>query len=201
MFYLTLWSLESTNSRGCISESPSRREPPRKATIIQFSCDVIEKSISFYLNHRNILVYLLLSNYLIYLTRVEKLAWNSTLKKTEIMPSSPITSQQIEEEKVETVTYFLFLGSKITVDDDYSHEIKTNQQTKTLDPWKEVYDKPRLCIKKQRHHSAKQSPYRQSYGFSISHVPMWELVHKEDSAMLKNWSFWTVVLEKAFESP
>ena len=88
------------------------------------------------------------------------------------MPSSPITSWQIEEEKVETVTYFLFLGSKITVDDDYSHEIKTNQQTKTLDPCKEGYDKPRLCIKKQRHHSAKQSPYRQSYGFSISHVLM-----------------------------
>ena len=61
MFYMTLWSLESTDSRGCISESPSRKEPPRKATIIQFSCDVNEKSSIFDLNHINILVYLLLS--------------------------------------------------------------------------------------------------------------------------------------------
>ena len=60
------------------------------------------------------------------------------------MESSPITSRQIEGEKVEAVTNFLFLGFKITVDSDYSHKIK-----KMFAPWKESYDKPRQCIKKQ----------------------------------------------------
>ena len=55
-------------------------------------------------------------------------------------------------EKTETVTDFIFLGSKITADGDSSHEIKT------LAPWKESYDKPRQCIKKQRHHFADKSP-------------------------------------------
>ena len=55
-------------------------------------------------------------------------------------------------EKVEAVTDFLFLGSKITADGDYSHEIKT------LIPWKESYDKPRQRIKKQRYH---KDPYNQ----------------------------------------
>ena len=53
------------------------------------------------------------------------------------MASSPITSQQIDEENVEALQDFIFLGSKITVDGDCSHEIKT------LAPWKESYDKPR----------------------------------------------------------
>ena len=100
---------------------------------------------------------------------------------------------------METVAYFIFLGSKITVDDDYSHEIKTNQQTKTLDPCKEGYDKPRLCIKKQRYHFDDKDSYSQSYGFSSSHEQIWELDHKESWA-LKNWWFWIVVLEKTFES-
>ena len=55
-------------------------------------------------------------------------------------------------------------------------------------------------IKKQRHHFANKSPYRQSYGFSSSHVWLWELDHKEGWAP-KNWCFWTVVLEKTLESP
>ena len=50
---------------------------------------------------------------------------NSTFKKTKIMASGPITSWQIDGEKMETVTGFIFLGSKITVDSDCSHEIKT----------------------------------------------------------------------------
>ena len=66
-------------------------------------------------------------------------------------------------------------------------------------PWKESYDKPRLCIKKQRHHFANKGPYGQSYGFSSSHVWMWELDHKE-SWTPENWCFWTVVLEKTLES-
>ena len=68
-----------------------------------------------------------------------------------------------------------------------------------LVPWKKSYDKPRQCIKKQRHYFANKRPYSQSYGFSSSHVWMWEMDHKESWA-LKNWCFWTVVLEKTFES-
>ena len=68
-----------------------------------------------------------------------------------------------------------------------------------LAPWKESYDKPRQRIKKQRHHFANKAPYSQSYGFSSSHVWMWEVDHKESWA-LKNWCFWTVVLEKTLES-
>ena len=67
-------------------------------------------------------------------------------------------------------------------------------------PWKESYDKPRQHMKKQRHHFASKVPYSQSYGFFSSHVWMWELDYKE-SWVLKNWCFWTVVLEKTLESP
>ena len=69
-----------------------------------------------------------------------------------------------------------------------------------LTPWKKSYDKPRQHIKKQRHYFASKDPYSQTYGFSVSHVWMWELDHKEDWA-LKNWCFWTVVLKKTLESP
>ena len=69
-----------------------------------------------------------------------------------------------------------------------------------LAPWKENYDKPRQYIKKQRHHFADQGLYNQSYGFSSSHVWMWELDHKEDWVP-KNWCFWIVVLVKTLESP
>ena len=62
------------------------------------------------------------------------------------------------------------------------------------------YDKPRQCIKKQRHHLADKGPYGQSYSFSSSHVWMWELDHEEGWA-LKNWCFWIVVLKKPLESP
>ena len=66
----------------------------------------------------------------------------------------PVPSLQGKQkgEKVETVTDFIFLGSKITADSDCSHEIKT------LAPWKKSYDKPRQHIKKQRHHFANNGP-------------------------------------------
>ena len=67
-------------------------------------------------------------------------------------------------------------------------------------PWKKSYEKFRLHTKKQRHYYADKGPSSQSYGFSSSHVWMWELDHKESWA-LKNWCFWTVVLEKTLESP
>ena len=69
-----------------------------------------------------------------------------------------------------------------------------------LAPWKKSFNKSRQCIKKQRHYFTDKSLSSQSYGFSRSHVWMWELDHKEGWA-LKNWCFWTVVLEKTLESP
>ena len=69
-----------------------------------------------------------------------------------------------------------------------------------LSPWKKSYDQPRQHIKKQRHYFANKGLSCQSYGFSCSHVWMWQLDYKESWA-LKNWCFWTVVLEKTLESP
>ena len=76
------------------------------------------------------------------------------IQKMKIMASGPITSWEIDGETVETVTNFIFLGAKIIVDGDCSHEIKT------LAPWKKSYDKPRQHIKKQRHYFANKSPSR-----------------------------------------
>ena len=67
----------------------------------------------------------------------------------------------------------------------------------SLEEW---YDQPRQHIKKQRYYFANKGPSSQSYGFSSSHVQLWELDSKE-GWMLKNWCFWTVVLEKTLESP
>ena len=69
-----------------------------------------------------------------------------------------------------------------------------------LAPWKKSYDKSRQHIKRQRHHTANKGLSNQTYGFSSSHVCMWDLNHKEGWAP-KNWCFWTVVLEKTLESP
>ena len=69
-----------------------------------------------------------------------------------------------------------------------------------LAPWKKSYDQPRQHIKKQRYYFANKGLSSQSSGFSRSHVWMWELDYKE-SWVLKNWCFWTVVLEKTLESP
>ena len=69
-----------------------------------------------------------------------------------------------------------------------------------LIPWKESYDQPRQHIKKQRHYSVNKGPFSQGYGFSSSHVWMWKLDYKESWA-LKNWCFWTVVLERLLRVP
>ena len=103
----------------------------------------------------------------------EKVGLKLSIKKTKIMASSPITSWQIDGETMETVTEFIFLGSKITVDGDFSHETKRHlllgrKAMTNLD-----------SILKSRHYFAN---------------------HKESWA-LKNWCFWTVVLEKTLESP
>ena len=69
-----------------------------------------------------------------------------------------------------------------------------------LTPWKKSFDQPRQHIKKQRQYFANKSPSRRGYGFSSSHIWMWEL-DCEESWAPKNWCFWTVVLEKTLESP
>ena len=69
-----------------------------------------------------------------------------------------------------------------------------------LAPWKKSYDKSRQHIKKHRHYFVNKGPSSQSYGFSSSHVWMWELDYKE-SWTRKNGCFWTVVLENTLESP
>ena len=69
-----------------------------------------------------------------------------------------------------------------------------------LAPWEKSYDQPIQHIKKQRHYFANKGLSSQRYGFSSSHVWMWELNYKE-SWGLNNWCFWTVVLEKTLESP
>ena len=69
-----------------------------------------------------------------------------------------------------------------------------------LTPWKESYDQPRQHMKKQRQYFANKVPSSQGYGFSSSHVWMWELDYKE-SWVPKNWCFWSVVLENTLESP
>ena len=118
-----------------------------------------------------------------YFLKYMKAGLKPNIQKTKIMVSSPITSWQIVGGKMKTVTDFIFLDSKITVDGDCNHKIKT------LAPWKKSYDQPR----QQRYQS-------HSYGFSSRHVWIWELDHKEAWA-LKNWCFRTVVLEKTLESP
>ena len=116
------------------------------------------------------------------------------IQKTKIMASSPITSWQVDGETVETVTDFIFLGSKITADGDCSHEIK-----RCLLLGRKVMANLDSILKKQRHYFASKGPSSQGYGFSSSHVWMWELDYKESWAP-KNWCFWTVVLEKTLES-
>ena len=108
------------------------------------------------------------------------------------MTSSPITWWKIDEETIETVTDFNFLGSK-------SLQIVTETIKLKNTPCKKIYDKCRQCIQKQRHYFVNKDPSSQSFSFSSSQVWMWELDHKE-GWVLKNRCFWTVVLEKILES-
>ena len=96
----------------------------------------------------------------------EKVGLKLNIQKTKIMASGPITSWQIDGETVETVTDFIFWGSKIIADGDCIHEIK-----RRLLLGRKAMTNLDSIIKKQRHYSA-NSPSRQSYGFSSSHVWM-----------------------------
>ena len=115
------------------------------------------------------------------------------IQKTKIIASGPITSWEIDGKTVEIVTDFTFWGSKITADGDCSHEIK-----RCLLLGRKIMTNLDSILKSRG--IANKGPSSQSYGFSSSHVWMWELYYKESWA-LKNWCFWTVVLEKTLESP
>ena len=90
----------------------------------------------------------------------EKVGLKLNIQKTNIMASGLIISWQIDGEIMETVADFILGGSKITADDDYSHEIKRCSLGKS-------YDQPRQHIKKQRHYFANKSLYSQSCGFPV----------------------------------
>ena len=97
----------------------------------------------------------------------EKACLKLKVQTTKIMASGPITLWQIDGEKVETVTDFIFLGSKTTVDSDCSLEIKSC----LLLGRKAMTDLDSI-LKKQRHQFADKGPYSQSYGYSSSQVQM-----------------------------
>ena len=117
------------------------------------------------------------------------------IQKTKIMASGPITSWKIDGETVETVSDFIFRGSKITTDSDCNHEIKRH-----LLLGRKVMTNLESILKSRDITLPTKVPSSQSYNFSSGHVWMWELDYKE-SWVLKNWCFWTVVLEKTLESP
>ena len=124
----------------------------------------------------------------------EKAGLKLNIQKTKIMATGPITSWEIDGETMQTVTDLIFLGSKITADGDCSHEIKRHlllggKAMTNLDMLKsrDINFPTKVHIVK-------------AIIFPVVHVWMWELDHKE-GWVLKNWCFWTVVLEKTLESP
>ena len=94
----------------------------------------------------------------------EKAGFKFNIQKIKIMTSGPIISWQIDGETMETVTDFIFLGSKITADGDCGHEMKRCFLLGN--------DQYRQHIKKQRNYFADEGPSSQSYGFSSSRVWM-----------------------------
>ena len=109
------------------------------------------------------------------------------------MASGPITSWPIDGKTMQTVAdYFLRLPN-------HCRWGLQRWNSKTLAPWKKSYDQLRQHIKKQRYYFANKGLSSRGYAFSSSHVWMWELDYKE-IWVLKNWYFWTVVLDKTLES-
>ena len=119
----------------------------------------------------------------------ENVGWKLNDPKTKIMASGPITSWQIDGEIVETETALILLGSKISAVGDCSHEIKR----RLLLGRKVIINLDNML--KSRDIILPTTVSIQGFGFSSSHVWMWELDYKESWAQ-KNWCFWTVVLEK-----
>ena len=123
----------------------------------------------------------------------EKVGLKLNIQKTKTMASGPITSWQIMGKQWKQCQTLFFWAPKSLQMVIAAMKLKDT-------PWKESYDQPRQHIEKQRYYSANKGPSSQGYSFSSSHVWMWKLNDKESWA-LKNWYFWTVVLEKTLESP
>ena len=121
----------------------------------------------------------------------ESVGLQLNIQKTKIMASSPIASWQIDGETMKTVRDFIFLGSKITADDDCSPETE-----RRLLLGRKAMTNLGSILKSRD--IANKNPYNESYVFSSSHVWMLELVLK-GGWVPKNWCFWTVVLEKTWE--
>ena len=125
----------------------------------------------------------------------EKVDLKLNIQKIKIIASGPITSWEIDGETVETVSDFIFGGSKITADGDCNHEIKRH-----LLLGRKLMTNLDSILKSRDIYFANKGPSSQSCGFSGSHVWMWELDYK-DSWAPKHWCFWTMVLEKTVQSP
>ena len=118
----------------------------------------------------------------------EKVGLKLNIQKTKIIASSPIISWQIDGETMETVTDFIFLGSKITADSDCSHKIKR----RLLLGRKVMTNLDSLLKSRDVTLPTSQSYYFSQYGCELDHKESWGL---------QNWCFWTVVLEKILENP
>ena len=122
----------------------------------------------------------------------ENVGLKLNIQNTKIMVSGPTTSWQIDGETVETVADFILGGSKITADGDCSHEIKRRLllERKVMTNLDSILKSRYITL---------PTKVCLGYGFSSGHVWIWEWEYK-DSWVKKNWCFWTVVLEKTFES-
>ena len=123
----------------------------------------------------------------------EKAGLKLNIQKTKIMASGPITSWQIDGKTTETVRLFSWAPKS-------PWTVTADMKLKDTCSLEEKLWKPREHMKKQRHYFADRGLCSQSYGFSSTHVWMWELDHKEGWAP-NSWCFWNVVLEKILESP
>ena len=110
------------------------------------------------------------------------------------MASGPITSWQIDGNNGNSDRLYFWGAPKSP------QMVTAAMKLKDTCSLEEKHDQPRQHVKKQRHYFANKDPSSQSYGFSSGHVWMWELDHNENWG-LKNWCFWTMVLEKTLESP
>ena len=123
----------------------------------------------------------------------ENVGLKLNIQKMKIMASGPITSWEIDGKTVETVTDFIFLGSKVIADGDWSHEIqrclllgrKVMSNLDSILKSRDITLPTKVCLVK---------------AMTFPVVMLWELDYKESWAP-KNWCFWTVVLEKTLESP
>ena len=124
----------------------------------------------------------------------QKVGLKLNIQETKIIVSDPITSWKIDGETVKTVTDFIFLGSKITADGKCSREIKRHLllARKAMTNLDSILKSRDITLPTKSH-------LVKAMVFPVSHIWIWQLDHKESWA-LKNWCFWTMVLEKTLEN-